>query len=66
LADTTASCLAETIERGLADDALRQRIAGAALEMVRERYTGWDAEIARIYQFICNPEGQSQSASNVP
>ena len=32
LTDTAASCLAETIERGLTDHALRQRITGAALE----------------------------------
>jgi len=66
LTDTAASCLAETIERGLTDDALRQRITGAALDMVRRRYTGWDAEMAHIYEFICNPEGEGKSTASAP
>lgn len=65
LTDTAASCLAETIERGLTDDALRQRITGAALDMVRRSYTDWDAEMAHIYEFICNPEEEREKTGNV-
>lgn len=61
LSHTTASCLAETIEKGLTDRALRQRITGPAAAMVRERYGKWEDEIARIYEFLCDPEERSNS-----
>ncbi len=56
LSDVTATCLATTIERGLTDHALRSRITGNALTLATERYSDWEPEISKIYQFLCNPE----------
>ena len=61
MSHTTATCLAETIEEGLTDHALRQRITASAGAMVRERYSKWEDEIARIYEFLCDPEERSAS-----
>ena len=61
LSHTTATCLAETIEEGLTDHALRQRITASAGAMVRERYSKWEDEIARIYEFLCDPQEPGNS-----
>jgi GT2 family glycosyltransferase len=56
LCHTTATSLAETIERGLRDEALREQIIEHALELVREKYSDWTPEMAKVYDFMCSPD----------
>ena len=51
LAGTSASAVADTIVRGLADYPLRSRIAKAALETVRQ-YSEWDGQAEKIYNYM--------------
>jgi GT2 family glycosyltransferase/glycosyltransferase involved in cell wall biosynthesis len=56
LTEPSASCIAETIERGLRDETLRRTITDNALALVRDRYSDWNSEIRRIYEYICDPD----------
>jgi glycosyltransferase involved in cell wall biosynthesis len=63
LAEPTATCLAETIERALRDEALRRRITDNALALVRDRYSNWDREIQRVFDYICDPDNTAAQLS---
>jgi len=52
LSDTSPSAVAEAVERGLLDKCLRERVARQAAEQVRARYSEWDREAEKIYQYI--------------
>ncbi|MEM8531565.1 MAG: glycosyltransferase [Chloroflexota bacterium] len=56
LTPPSATCIAETITHALEDQALRQRITTAAHHLINSQYTNWDEQIARIYNYICNPK----------
>jgi GT2 family glycosyltransferase/glycosyltransferase involved in cell wall biosynthesis len=56
LTEPSATCLAETVERGLRDEALRSTITGNALALVQNRYSDWNSEIARVFEYICDPD----------
>jgi glycosyltransferase involved in cell wall biosynthesis/SAM-dependent methyltransferase len=56
LTEPSATCLAETIERGLRDEALRRAITSNALALVRNDYSDWHSEIACVYDYICDPD----------
>ncbi len=56
LTEPSATCLAETIERGLRDETLRQAVTANALALVRNRYSDWSSEIARVFEYICDPD----------
>jgi glycosyltransferase involved in cell wall biosynthesis len=56
LSHATATALADTVERGLTDAALREEIARCALQLVRERYSDWAPEMEKVYEFMCNPD----------
>ena len=56
LTEPSATCLAETVERGLRDEALRRTITANALALVRDRYSDWHSEIARVFEYICDPD----------
>jgi O-antigen biosynthesis protein len=53
---TAATCLADTIERGLTNEALREEITRCALQLVRERYYDWTPEMEKVYEFMCDPD----------
>lgn len=55
LSETSSTALAETLERSLRDHSLRKRIRDTALDTIRQRYGNWDDEIARIYEWMCEP-----------
>jgi glycosyltransferase involved in cell wall biosynthesis len=61
LSHTTATSLMETIERGLTDDAMREKITQHALALVRERYSDWTPEMDKVYGFMCNPDVETSS-----
>jgi len=64
LSHTTATALADTIERGLTDEALRGAITQRGLELVREKYCDWKPEMAKVYEFMCNPDLQEGNSLN--
>jgi glycosyltransferase involved in cell wall biosynthesis len=55
LALGSASCIADTLARGLQDHQLRQRITAAALRMIGQQYTDWDQQIDQVYHYMCDP-----------
>lgn len=55
LSEPSASCLARTIETGLLETALRQQITAMALENIRTHHARWEGQLARIYDFMCDP-----------
>ncbi|NOK60605.1 MAG: Glycosyltransferase involved in cell wall bisynthesis [Chloroflexi bacterium AL-W] len=56
LTPSSATCIAETITHALEDNSLRQRITTTAHHLINNQYTDWDEQIARIYNYICNPK----------
>jgi O-antigen biosynthesis protein len=56
LTEPAATCLAETVERGLREEALRRTITSTALSLVRDRYSDWHSEIARVLEYVCDPD----------
>ena len=52
----SASCIADVMARGLLDTALRRRIAADALAMIRRQFADWDAQVDRVYEYMCDPE----------
>ncbi len=56
LSHAAATSLADTIERGLTDEATRERITRHALQLVREQYHDWTPEMEKVYSFMCNPD----------
>ncbi len=56
LSQTTATAIAETIQRGLLDFELRKRITENALEMVKNEYLDWSSQAENVYKYLCDPE----------
>jgi hypothetical protein len=56
LSHTTATALADTIERGLTDEELREAIVQRGLRLVQEKYGNWTPEMEKVYAFMCNPD----------
>ncbi len=52
----TATAIAETVERGLLDTALRQRITSNALARIRSNYLNGASQMEEVYSFLCDPE----------
>lgn len=58
LSQTTSSALAEAMEEGLRNQALRKRITRNAARMVEKRYQDWDGAAEKVYRYLC--EGQAE------
>lgn len=56
LTEASATCIAETLEQGLTDHALRHRITAQAACQIQESYANWDREIEKIYRYMCSPK----------
>jgi len=56
LSEASATCLADTIVRGLENNDERTRITVKAQAMIRDHYSDWGAQICRVYDFMCDPE----------
>jgi O-antigen biosynthesis protein len=61
----SASALAETIIRGLEDHELRRRITKNAYGLITERFSNWDRQFERVYQYMCHPEASTEANSAV-
>jgi len=55
LAESSMSCLTETLERSLLDAQERERITANAVKEIQTYYSDWDKELERIYRFMCGP-----------
>jgi glycosyltransferase involved in cell wall biosynthesis len=53
LSPGTPSALAEALEEGLCNIALRRRITGRAGRMVREQYQDWDRSAETVFRYVC-------------
>jgi O-antigen biosynthesis protein len=58
LAKRTADDLADQLERLCRDQVLRDRLSKRALEDIAARHGDWDAALAGIYGYLCDPEGR--------
>ena len=52
LAESSPTALAEALEEGLRNHALREELVDNAARMVRERYSDWDAQMEKIYRYM--------------
>ena len=57
LAKRTADHLADQLERMCTDQELRERLSGQALQDIAAAHGDWDAALAPIYGYLCDPEG---------
>jgi GT2 family glycosyltransferase/glycosyltransferase involved in cell wall biosynthesis len=58
LAKRTADHLADQLERLCVDQELRERLSGQALQDIAAAHGNWDAALAPIYGYLCDPEGR--------
>jgi glycosyltransferase involved in cell wall biosynthesis len=58
LAKRTADHLADQLERMCVDQELRERLSAQALEDIAAAHGDWDAALAPIYDYLCDPEGR--------
>jgi glycosyltransferase involved in cell wall biosynthesis len=52
LAESSPTALADALEEGLRDEALRDRLVGNASRMIDGRYRDWDAQMEKIYRYV--------------
>jgi glycosyltransferase involved in cell wall biosynthesis len=55
LSRISATCLAETLEEAIEDQAERQRITSNAVQLIRASYRDWNRQIEKIYRYMRNP-----------
>lgn len=55
LSEASATCLADTLEQAVVDTSLRIRIITNSVRQVQDEYSHWDAEIEKIYHYLCDP-----------
>jgi O-antigen biosynthesis protein len=58
LAKRTADHLADQLERMVVDQELRERLSAQALKDIAAAHGDWDAALAPIYDYLCDPEGR--------
>jgi glycosyltransferase involved in cell wall biosynthesis len=54
---STADGLREALERMAGDPALRARLSRRGLEDIAARHADWDAALAGIHPYLCDPQG---------
>ncbi|MBD2774701.1 glycosyltransferase family protein [Iningainema tapete] len=55
LSESSATCLAEVLEKALLAHEERDKIVANALKEVQMFYTDWHKQIEKIYTYMCNP-----------
>ncbi len=63
LASTTATAIAETVERALRDASLREQITANAIVQVRSEYTDWSSQMEKVYNYMCDPKSFNTEAT---
>ncbi len=59
LTEATPSCIAEVLERGLIGVEERERLVRNAADMITSRFSDWDAQMEKIYHFMCSLKNES-------
>jgi GT2 family glycosyltransferase/glycosyltransferase involved in cell wall biosynthesis len=59
LARRTVDSLFEQLDRLVVDGQLRGRLAAGAVAHVAEHHADWDAALAGIYPYLCDPDGRA-------
>lgn len=55
LSEPSAECIVEALEQGLVQSELRYRIVNTALREVHDTRSNWDAQIEKVFKFMCDP-----------
>jgi glycosyltransferase involved in cell wall biosynthesis len=67
VAAPSATCLSQAVVELLNDDKRRGGIVAAAQTRIKERHSDWEAQIEKIYHFMCDPmEGRHSQARIAP
>ena len=61
LSRASATSLAETLEEALLKNQERKRITANATRLIREEFSDWDHQIESIYQYMCDPNLDTQA-----
>jgi glycosyltransferase involved in cell wall biosynthesis/GT2 family glycosyltransferase len=52
VAENSPTALAEALEEGLTNQALREQLTGNAARLIAERYSDWDGQMEKIYRYV--------------
>jgi len=52
LAENSPTAMADALEEGLRNHALREGLVDNAGQMIREQYSNWDAQMEKIYRYV--------------
>jgi len=52
VAENSPTALAEALEEGLTNQALREQLTGNASRLIAERYSNWDGQMEKIYRYV--------------
>jgi glycosyltransferase involved in cell wall biosynthesis len=54
LAESSPTALAEALEEGLRNQALREKLVENAQRLIQKKYSNWDAQMEKIYRYLCD------------
>lgn len=54
LAEVSATCIAQTLERAMLSVELRQQIVAQAVSQIVSSYGDWDNQIEKVYRYMCS------------
>ena len=52
ISDNCAGAIADTVEEGLVNGSLREKITQDARQQIAASHSDWDAEAERVFQYI--------------
>jgi glycosyltransferase involved in cell wall biosynthesis len=55
LSESSATCLADTLVEAVMNITERERITGTASQLIKKEYSDWNAQMEKIYRFMCDP-----------
>jgi len=55
LSESSATCLADTLVEAVLNSDERERITENASQLIKEYYSDWNAQMEKIYRFMCDP-----------
>lgn len=61
----SASCIADTLVRGLTDHQLRRRITSNATQLITSGFANWSRATEPVYQYMCDPEAHAETGDAV-
>jgi cellulose synthase/poly-beta-1,6-N-acetylglucosamine synthase-like glycosyltransferase/glycosyltransferase involved in cell wall biosynthesis len=55
LAESSPTALADALEEGLKDQALREKLVSNAARLIQEHHSNWDNQMEKIYRYLTAP-----------